>query len=366
MNWYEIQNIDEIDSPALLFYPDHIRHNINLMIERVGGDPKRLIPHVKTYKNAEIIKMQQFKGIRRFKCATITELDMTLRAGADFVLMAYQLVGPKIDRFLQIAQRFPQQKAASLVDNLASAQALASKFANKGMTANVFIDINNGMNRTGFPISGNVIEFWNALQQIQYLNVMGFHVYDGHIRYSNVEDRKAKSDEDFKPVYALLEQLYANGEKHIEVISGGSPTFIPASLRENVTCSPGTTLLWDWNYAKLVPEVDFKWAALLLTRVISKPSPGIVTLDLGHKSVGSENPLDKRIFFLNLENYQPIGQSEEHLVLKVDNWDAIQVGDVLYGVPYHVCPSVALYDEARIIDKNRFLETWSILARKKQ
>ena len=78
MKWFEASNIDQIDSPALLIYPDRIQHNIKTMIANVGNNPKRLFPHVKTHKMAEVVKMQLTKGIERFKCATISELEMTL------------------------------------------------------------------------------------------------------------------------------------------------------------------------------------------------------------------------------------------------------------------------------------------------
>ena len=105
---------------------------------------------------------------------------------------------------------------------------------------------------------------------------------------------------------------------------------------------------------------------LLLTRVISKPQAGIITTDLGHKSVGSENSLEQRIKFLNLSDAEPISQSEEHLVLKVKDWSAAHVGDVLYGIPFHVCPSVALYDEANVIRHNEKTEIWNVVARKRK
>ena len=35
--WYEVSNEDEINSPALLVYPDRIESNIRKMIEIAGG-----------------------------------------------------------------------------------------------------------------------------------------------------------------------------------------------------------------------------------------------------------------------------------------------------------------------------------------
>ena len=60
--WYEVNNIEGIDTPALLVYPQRIKHNIGVMINAVG-DPSRLRPHVKTYKMAEVVRMQLDAGI---------------------------------------------------------------------------------------------------------------------------------------------------------------------------------------------------------------------------------------------------------------------------------------------------------------
>ena len=86
-NWFLVTNSDQIDSPALLIYPERIRHNIEQMV-RIAGDPKRLRPHVKTHKMAEIIRMQQEAGIDKFKCATLAEAELLARCKAKDVLVA--------------------------------------------------------------------------------------------------------------------------------------------------------------------------------------------------------------------------------------------------------------------------------------
>lgn len=366
MEWYQVQNENEIDSPALLIYPDRVQHNIDTMIEQVGGHASRLVPHVKTYKMAEIVQMQLEVGISRFKCATIAELEMTLAAGASWVLVAYQLTGPKISRFAQLLKNYPNATICSLIDNVESAQQLAHQLEKEGLVATVFLDVNNGQNRTGYVLDNTTFDTYCQLAAIPNLVLKGLHVYDGHLRDADFPKRKAASDEAFAPVYKLVAQIEATGLPTPEIISGGSPAFSSASQRTNVFCSPGTTLLWDWGYANLVPELDFQWAAVLMTRVISKPNKGLITTDLGHKSVASENPLDRRIVFLNLSEYEPVGQSEEHLVLRVNDWNSVKIGDVLYGVPFHVCPSVALHDVAYVIQDNKWIDTWEVEARRRK
>jgi len=366
MNWYEVSNIDQIDSPALLVYPKRIRHNIKTMIDNVGGDVNRLFPHVKTHKMKEVVEMQLKAGIQRFKCATIAEMEMSILAGAKFVLIAYQMTGPKIGRLRDLAEKFPEVTVASLVDNVASAKQLATTFAEKGLFANVYLDIDNGLNRTGCPLDETTFPLIADLMKVSNLNFKGFHIYDGQFRTANLAERKKGSDKAFRPIYGLLDQVKMTFGKDLEVISGGSPSFSSATMRSNVYCSPGTVLLWDAGYAEMVPELDVKWAAVLMTRIISKPTEGIITVDLGHKAVGSENPMPNRVRFLNLSNYEAYKHSEEHLMVKVDNWSALNVGDVLYGIPFHVCPSVALHEEAHVIEENNWVKNWQVVARKRK
>jgi D-serine deaminase-like pyridoxal phosphate-dependent protein len=151
-----------------------------------------------------------------------------------------------------------------------------------------------------------------------------------------------------------------------KIIAGGTPSFTVHAQHKELFCSPGTCLLWDYGYDSALTEQPFDFAAVLMTRVISKPAKGLITTDLGHKSVAAENPISKRIFFLNLADYTVRSQSEEHLVVEVKDWDNIHVGDVLYGIPFHVCPTVALYDEAHIIVKGNLIDEWNIVARKKK
>ncbi|MCY1374436.1 putative serine dehydratase domain protein [compost metagenome] len=104
----------------------------------------------------------------------------------------------------------------------------------------------------------------------------------------------------------------------------------------------------------------------MLTRVISRPVAGIITVDMGHKAVSAENPIDFRIRFPEHPDLKLKSQSEEHGVLETDRWESYQVGDVLLGIPYHVCPTVNLYDQAYVFDQGEYAGTWDIAARKRK
>src|SRR5471030_1403709 len=100
-DWYTIKDIDKLDTPALVVYPDRVQQNIATAKEMIG-DVSRLRPHVKTYKNREVTAMLLDAGITKFKCATIAEAEMLGMCKAPDVLLAYQPSGPKLDRFIEL------------------------------------------------------------------------------------------------------------------------------------------------------------------------------------------------------------------------------------------------------------------------
>ena len=210
-----------------------------------------------------------------------------------------------------------------------------------------------------------------SMQSIFILNVLskqvirpvGLHAYDGHIHDKELETRKRKSDEAFAPVEWLKEELMKKGLVEPIIIAGGSPTFPVHAKREKVECSPGTFIYWDAGYQQGLAEQPFLPAALVISRVISHPGENLICLDLGHKSVAAEKDLNSRVVFLNAPELKFVGQSEEHLVAETDKHHSYKVGDVLYGLPFHICPTCALYERALTIEDGKATGEWKIIAR---
>ncbi|MFN7116969.1 MAG: D-TA family PLP-dependent enzyme [Saprospiraceae bacterium] len=364
-NWHIIKNEAVVDSPALLFYKERIQYNINKMID-IAADPQRLMVHIKTNKTPEIVQMLLEAGITKFKCATIAEAEMVAMAGGKYIIIAHQLVGPKIDRLIQLKTLYPDVFIASLLDDRNNVLLHNQRLTEANLVADIFIDVNNGMNRSGHPVNAALLELYQFIHQQPNLHLHGLHVYDGHLRDANFNERKAKIDTGFTSVNDFITKIKELGLPEPIIIAGGTPAFTTHALRAEVFCSPGTCVLWDWGYGDQLQEQDFQHAALILTRVISKPAPGIIAIDMGHKAIAAENPIDKRIRFVNLPDYELISQSEEHGVVKVNNWNDIQVGDVIYGIPYHICPTVNLYEAAQVVENGAVTDTWQVLARRRR
>ena len=370
--WYHINNISEIDSPALVIYPDRVKKNIALLINMID-DVNRLRPHVKTHKAKEAVVLQMTAGIKKFKCATIAEAEMLASCKAPDVLLAYQPIGPKIKRLISLIENYPETKFSCLIDNIIVAKEISKSASDANLLIPVFIDLNVGMNRTGIIPDQKAVELYIQCSKIPPLggggagiNPIGLHAYDGHIHDAEYEIRKKRCDDAFKAVEWLNDELIKNGFAEPVIVAGGSPSFPVHAKRKNVECSPGTFIYWDAGYVQNCKEQLFLPAALVISRIISLPNETTICTDLGHKSVASENPLNNRVQFINAPELIFIGQSEEHLVLQANKDHPYKIGDILYGLPFHICPTCALYERALIVEDGKVTGEWKIIARNRR
>jgi D-threonine aldolase len=362
LDWYRINNVSRLDSPALVVYPERVKENIRHLKEMID-DVKRLRPHIKTNKSRDVAEMMIKKGILKFKCATIAEAEMLGMCRAADVLLAYQPLGPKLSRFIQVIQKYPSTSFSTLVDNTRAADEMSDALSKAKLKLNVFIDLNVGMNRTGISPDDKAFELYVHCSRLKRIKPVGLHAYDGHLRNPNINIRKADCDQAFAQVEALKQKIVGAGLPEPTIVAGGSPTFPIHAARGTVECSPGTFIYWDRGYSEVCPEQPFLPAALVVTRVISLPDATKLCLDLGHKSIAPENELSRRVYFLNAPQLKTVSQSEEHLVVEAGVGHSFKVGDVIYGMPIHICPTVALYERAYTVVKNKVKGEWKTIAR---
>jgi D-serine deaminase-like pyridoxal phosphate-dependent protein len=361
-DWYLFDEMNSVDSPALIIYIDRVKENIRTAKSMID-DVTRLRPHVKTNKSKEAVQLLIDAGIQKFKCATIAEAEMLALCNANDVLLAYQPVGPKLGRFIQLIKKYGDTKFSCLADNIVAARQMAESFLSNGITVPVYIDLNTGMNRTGIVPGIAAIELYISCSQMKGIEPTGLHVYDGHIRDADFNIRKRNCDESFATVEKMKIELLENGVPEPVIVAGGSPTFSIHCKRKKIECSPGTFIYWDKTYLDLCPEQKFLPAALVMTRVISLPNETKLCLDLGHKSVAAENELTRRVYFPEAPQLKATSQSEEHLVVDAGRNHSHKVGDLLFGIPFHICPTVALYEKAYTIENRKLTGEWKTIAR---
>lgn len=359
--WYVLSDASDVPSPALLVHPDRVVENIRRMVARVG-DVSRLRPHVKTHKLPQVIALHLEAGIRAFKASTIAECEMVAAAGGPDVLLAYQPVGPNVARLLSLVRRFRGTRFSAVVDDAVSVRAIGQASAAAGEHVDLLLDLDCGMHRTGIAAGPGAEALYREIAAMPGVRPGGLHAYDGHLHQADAAKRAAACDAAMAPVRALGDRLVSAGLPVPRIVAGGTPTFPIHAAHSDVECSPGTCVFWDAGYAHALPDQDFLHAAVLMTRVVSRPGGSRVCLDLGHKAVASENP-HPRVVFPDLPDAVAVGHSEEHLVIETPRAADLRVGDVLYGIPWHICPTVALHDRAVVVRAGHAVEQWPIIAR---
>ncbi len=363
---YRLADPSDVHSPGLLFYRDAIRRNIDRLLARVGGDPRRLRPHVKTHKTREIVQMQLRAGIGKHKCATIAEAEMLAQVGAPDVLLAYNLVGPNTRRLAQLVAAYPGTQFSTVADHPLAVEALSAALAHAPRPVDVLLDLDVGQHRTGIAPGPDAVRLYEALARLPGLAPGGLHVYDGHNHQHDLAERRRAVDAILASVAALKDTLAAKGMPVPRVVLGGTPTFpVYAPLPwPEADCAPGTCVLNDANYAAWFPDLsEFEPAAMLLTRVISRPTPRRVTFDLGYKAVASDPPAGKRCVLLDVPDAEAVLHNEEHLVIETPAAERFRPGDVAYAIPAHVCPTSALHRFAYVVEEGKVVDRWEIAAR---
>lgn len=357
---WKVGGLEQVASPALLVDEDRVRNNIRRMVEAVQGNPSRLRTHLKTHKMAEVLRLQMEAGICKFKAATLAELELAGRCGAAEALLASQPVGPNQERLERVRERYPDTEFAAICDDEGVLRQLSDRFRSRPLT--VLIDVDCGMGRTGCR-GDMVVQLHGLAGRLPGVRAGGLHVYDGHVHAAGADERRRECERALEALPELL--LRCQPER---VVGGGSPSFpfhaARALLGDRWECSPGTTVFWDAGYGERYPDLPYEPAAFLLTRVISKPGPDRLCLDLGHKSVAAENPLARRVRLLGLEDAEPLMHSEEHLVLRTAQAGEMALGTEILALPVHVCPTVALHEEAQVVRDGRVSgEVWKVAAR---
>ena len=363
---YRVSDIENILTPALVVYPEIVASNIARTLDLLGGNGDGWRVHIKTAKLSHTLRMLVERGIYNFKCATSLELLAACNSGARDVLFAYPAVAANARRVRELADAFPNVRISVLAENEEQVRQW------RGGPVGVFLDINSGMNRTGVEQkqTDKILGLVRAVGDAK-LEFRGLHYYDGQYGGLEEPERSVAAHAGYDCLLEIVSAIRRSGLRVPEVITSGTPT-LPCSLsyagfrgREFFhRVSPGTIVYGDaTSLAQLPVEYRLRPAVLVLARVVSQPLPGIVTCDAGHKTVSADAGVPT-CAVLGHPELTPLSPSEEHLPVTVAGEAASpRVGDALYLLPRHVCPTVNNFDYALLVRDGQILSVEEVSAR---
>ena len=363
---YRIHEIGEVMTPALAIYPEMVEANVQTTLDLVGGNANRLRPHVKTAKLASVMGQWVAHGITQFKCSTTLELLTVCGTGATDVLLAYPIVGAGARRVKELAEQFPAVRISALVESPTQLDVW------RDGAVGLFIDVNPGMDRTGIE-QGRADEIVQLAHAIEASGrpFRGLHYYDGHLSKYALAEREAVAHRGYDRLLEIVSALRETGLVVSEIITAGTPAF-PCTLSYRGfqdpsfthRASPGTVVYCDCtSLAQLPGEYRYRPAAVVVSTVVSHPSPGRITCDAGHKTVSADagTPTCRALGWPGLIPSKP---SEEHLPIDAPEGAPLPtIGTTLYLVPMHICPTVNNFDHALIVRRGKIVGVEPVTAR---
>jgi D-serine deaminase-like pyridoxal phosphate-dependent protein len=362
---YRVTGLEDVLTPALVVYPEVIGANIERTFDLVGGADRWRV-HLKTAKLGYGMRALIERGVRHFKCATTLELLVACRSGAADVLLAYPVMGANARRAREIADQFPDVRISVLAEN--HEQVRQWRAGRVGIS----LDINPGMNRTGIE-PGNRDKVMRVVRAVEDAGVefRGLHFYDGQYGELEEPERTRAAHAGYDRLLELVRDIEGSGVRVPELITAGTPTF-PCSLAYEGfhgggfthRVSPGTILYCDaTSLAQLPAEYGYQPAVLVLTRVVSRPHEGMITCDAGHKAVSADAGVPTCLVVGHSE-LEPGSPSEEHLPMALDGGvPGPRVGEELYLLPRHICPTVNNFDCALVVRDGQIESVEKVSAR---
>jgi D-serine deaminase-like pyridoxal phosphate-dependent protein len=362
VNPYRIENAEALRTPALVIYPEIVDGNVAATLRLLGGDANRWRPHLKTAKLGFIMRRLAAQGVVNAKCSTTVELAAACEAGMKDVLLAYPVVGANAQRVKQIAEEYPGVRISVLVENAGQ----VAGWSDSGV--GIFVDVNPGMDRTGISqdVTGAIVEVVRAAGT----RFRGLHYYDGHMSAALLAERERLAHKGYDRLMEIAAAVESAGFPIEELITSGTPAFPCAATYKPFQsgkfvhrASPGTVVYSDATSVTQLPaEWGYRPAALVVSTVVSHPKPNVITCDAGHKSVSADAGVPT-CAVAGRADLTPLKPSEEHLPIEVSGGAVPAIGELLYLIPRHVCPTVNNFDDAVIVENGRAVAVERVTAR---
>jgi D-serine deaminase-like pyridoxal phosphate-dependent protein len=334
--------LDEVETPVACVDLDRLATNLTRLQGYADEHGIQLWPHTKTHKTPEIGLRQMELGAGGLTVAKSGEAQVFAEAGAPRLLMHYPPYAPeKAERLARIAADGVELTVA--VDSRAAAENLSAALDRYGATAELLVELDVGLHRTGQPTSAGAVRVAQELSGLPAVEVAGISCYPGHCRGDAATVKARLMDAD-----ALLRETrdaFGAAGIRCDRISGGST---PTRYLTHETCvtelRSGTYALCDRND----PADDGveHGALFVLVTVISDAVPDQVVVDAGSKTLTSDSHDDgDHGIFIGLPGARLHDINEEHGYVDVASLgQRPRVGDRLQIIPNHACGCVNLHD----------------------
>ncbi len=359
----------ELDTPALCVDLDLLEGNLDKMASTMSRNGIASRPHAKTHKCATIAQMQMDRGSVGICTAKVSEAEAMFQNGIDQILNTTGNVTPtKINRAMNLRAQCPGFIQAT--DSQANARLLSEAAVAKGIVADVVVDVDPGIRRTGTPFGQPALQLAQLVDQLPGLRFCGMLCYDAAAQHVvGFEARKSQTLERMVQATDTFNLMRASG-LNTEIFSGGGTgTYnIDHDTVGMTDVQVGSYVFMDAQYMGIGGEEDaevysdFGTSLTIMTTVLNDQYEGRATSDAGAKActINQPWPIIKgetgMSYRSGSDEFGTISYGE-------DPSRHYKVGDKLEVIVSHCDPVVNLYDQMYAIRGDVVEAVWPITAR---
>ncbi len=359
----------ELDTPALCVDLDLLEANLDKMAKTMTDNGIASRPHAKTHKCPTIAKMQMQRGSVGICTAKVSEAEVMFQNGLDRILNTTgNVTATKINRAMNLRQQCPGFIQAT--DSPQNARMLSEAAVAKGIIADVVIDVDPGIRRTGIAPGQPALELAQLIDQLPGLRLVGMLCYDAGAQHvTGFEIRKAQTLATMTAATDTFDLLNRSG-LNTEIFSGGGTgTYNIDHLTRGLTdVQVGSYAFMDAQYLAIGGETDqavysdFHTSLTIMATVLNDQHAGRATSDAGAKACTINQPWP---IIKGETGMQYRSTSDEFGTILYDENPSrlYKVGDKLELIVSHCDPVVNLYDQMYAIRNDRVEAVWPISAR---
>ncbi|KAH6870569.1 hypothetical protein BKA58DRAFT_385318 [Alternaria rosae] len=357
-------SLDSLDTPSMIVDLDLMEANLDKLMKQLLPTGVNIRPHLKTTKSAILAKKMVKAGTKGGCVAKLSEAEVMCEKGFTDLLITCEIIGPaKVARLVELVKKYKDVRI--VVDSIEGAGAIEKALSESGFEGTVMtlIDLDVGLHRTGVQPGQPASDLARFVASSKHLKLIGVQGYEGHLQHIHgLEERKSQCLESMRILTSTADALRKEGYTIDVVTTGGTGTAEFCVTVPGITeVQPGSFLFMDTDYRNAVGSTNYAQSLTILSTVLSKQGPNIITIDAGLKSLTTDSGLAE--CKTPGYTYGVLGDEHGSLAWEEGKGKELKIGDRVEMVPSHIDPTVNLHDVYYAYRKGVIEEIWPVDSR---
>ncbi|KAI4949016.1 hypothetical protein J4E91_005478 [Alternaria rosae] len=357
-------SLDSLDTPSMIVDLDLMEANLDKLMKQLLPTGVNIRPHLKTTKSAILAKKMVKAGTKGGCVAKLSEAEVMCEKGFTDLLITCEIIGPaKVARLVELVKKYKDVRI--VVDSIEGAGAIEKALSESGFEGTVMtlIDLDVGLHRTGVQPGQPASDLARFVAGSKHLKLIGVQGYEGHLQHIHgLEERKSQCLESMRILTSTADALRKEGYAIDVVTTGGTGTAEFCVTVPGITeVQPGSFLFMDTDYRNAVGSTNYAQSLTILSTVLSKQGPNIITIDAGLKSLTTDSGLAE--CKTPGYTYGVLGDEHGSLAWEEGKGKELKIGDRVEMVPSHIDPTVNLHDMYYAYRKGVIEEIWPVDSR---